>query len=251
MQNYLFTRGTGPFVSVLLPTRKHPKELCEAIDSLHSLAHNPNDIEYLLWIDDDDDATLKIFDRMKGLINVRAHVAPRVGYRNMHVMVNALAARAGGDWLLLFNDDAKIRTEKWDFVLANSCIEGITPWHGDVDVCLYICQSIGRHDALEFAFLRRATFEILGHYSLNCHCDSWIANVTAGASSAFHIPINILHTNGEDEVRKQVLEDYKVAGRELNSVAMLRAKNKDVLALINHVSAFQDANPNWCLADVR
>ncbi|HEY6117710.1 MAG TPA: glycosyltransferase, partial [Candidatus Dormibacteraeota bacterium] len=98
-------------ISVLLPSRGRPKALEETITGLLRLADEPDAIQVLVAADPDDDGTLaaELPDQ------VTVWTAPqRYGYPRLHEYVNALAAQAGGDWLMLWNDDARILTPGWD-----------------------------------------------------------------------------------------------------------------------------------------
>jgi hypothetical protein len=98
-------------ISVLLPTRGRVAGLERAIRSLKDLAQDPARVEIVCRCDEDDAETLA-FLRGRGLPTI---VGPRErGYASLPKFMNQCAARSTGDLLLMFNDDAYVRTRGWD-----------------------------------------------------------------------------------------------------------------------------------------
>lgn len=142
-------------ISVLMPSRARP-EL--AYTSLQSLGEG---IEPLVWVDDDDPE----LEAYKAL-NVPVIIRPRVGYPNMHGMINYLAKQAKGDWLLLWNDDALMHTPDWISKLPTSTHKPqvLNIYNSNPEVNL-------------FPLINRAMYNTMGHYSLSAHCDSWVQDI--------------------------------------------------------------------------
>lgn len=235
-----FDRGDGPLVSVLLPTRGRPEMLCHALDSLFSLSVNKDKIEYLLKIDDDDEATLRMVERLIRVptIPVRVYSSSRGrGYPDVHTWLNFLAGEAKGDWLLVWNDDALMRTEAWDHVLLFSGIKNC--WHRCQDCFMLVIQPEGRPGCNEFYFLRRKVFEILGHLSLNQHVDNWLFSVMEMVGSVRQLSVSIEHDSDkmEDQTRKDSEASYQAGSDELRSGPMVKAKAADVLKLLAYIEA--------------
>ncbi len=239
-----FPRGSGPLVSVLLPTRGRIHHLYQAVASLYASCRDKSLVEFIIKADDDD---LPTIDLAKGMIRDglqgKLLVSPRGrGYLDMHVWVNNMAKEAKGDWLFLWNDDARMVTDGWDQILLYSAIGQDCPWHGVKEICMLVAPTVGRPDAAEFAFVRRKLVEVLGHYSLNPHTDNWIYSVVCFVHAAFRICINVKHLSHseempDDDVRREVLEAYKVSGKDLNSVEEMRQKLADVGKLVDYIEA--------------
>lgn len=242
-----FPRGPGPLVSVLLPTRGRPDALYQAVGSLYVNTRDRGRVEYIFKLDDDD---CKTIDLVEGMIRDglpgRTMISPRGnGYLDMHLWVNQMAEMARGDWLFLWNDDARIATGAWDEILLHASVGSDATWHGVRDVCMFLAPTIGRSDSPEFGFLRRKVFEILGHYSLNPHTDNWIYSVVCFVHCVFRCPVEVEHLSGtdkfpKDQVRDEVLEAYKKAGRDLNSSLSMRQKHEDVKKLIDYIEAHRE-----------
>lgn len=156
-------------ISVLIPTRGRLQWLQECIESILTTASNPARIEILLGMDLDDTETVKgIQDTitLKGYKQVHVELFERAGYKNLEIYMNRLAELSTGDYLLCFNDDARIRTQGWDQVLeaADAAKDTIS-----------VFQLKNNHsDGNIFPFVPRIWYETLGHISLAAPYDSWI-----------------------------------------------------------------------------
>lgn len=244
-----FPRGPGPLVSVLLPTRGRPDHLYQAVASLFATSQDRDLAEYLIKADDDDLPTIDLVQGMiKDGLKGKLLVGPRGrGYLDMHHWVNDMVREAQGDWLFLFNDDARMVTSCWDQVLLNAGVGRDCPWHGVKDVCMLVAPTVGRPDAAEFNFVRRKLVDIMGHYALNPHTDNWIYSVVCSVHAAFRLNVEVQHLSNsehmeEDDVRREVLKAYEVAGRDLNSIREMRQKQVDVGKLIDYIEAHKERN---------
>ena len=107
-------------VSVLVPTRKRPKMMFEALKSLWKTASKEGGVEYLIALDDDDQESIDYFKKTiipymdKKKIDYEVHVVPRWGYERLNEYLNYLASKANGAWYLFFNDDARMKSKDWD-----------------------------------------------------------------------------------------------------------------------------------------
>lgn len=238
-----FPRGDGPLVSIMLATRGRPGWAAASIDSYYSLARKPSEIEFILRIDDDDTPTIEMYEKLKTLpINIKAIIGPRgKGYLDMHKFVNEMSFMSTGDWIQIANDDARMMTQNWDEVLDDALIIDESPWHRCTDVINFLCITQNRPDATEFSFLRRKVINILGHYSLNPHNDTWAISVLCSVSSTFKVPIYFYHPSDEieDVVRKEGQAAYKISGADLNTCEAYRQKATDVLKLVDHIENWQ------------
>jgi glycosyltransferase involved in cell wall biosynthesis len=233
----MFKRGNGPLVSFLLPTRNRVHWLLSAIDSVHSLAVDKNCFEFIFKLDDDDKETIQFIDHLSTLIPVKTIISPRGnGYADMHLWVNEMCAMSTGDWLFIFNDDARIMTERWDEVLQYSKLEGY--WHDAADdIIALVAPVVSRPGSTEFIFLRRKVYEILGHWALNPHNDTWIMKVMSNIFSIVEIPIYINHFNDEsdDLTGKQTKETCKATIPLLIDNKTIIEMLKDSLKLAEYI----------------
>jgi hypothetical protein len=152
-------------ISVLLPSRKRPEMLRNSISSLVNSAVRPDwdYLEVLVMYDPDDPETREAVQGFHHCVSV--HPAPqRYGYSQLNTYFNLLAEISTGDWLMLWNDDAIMRTDFWDNQLLG------VPEHAFVadfqtNFSPHLCC---------FPAVRRWTVEVVGGFSPHtCHCDTY------------------------------------------------------------------------------
>lgn len=207
-------------ISVLLPSRGRPKPLTDSIASLLDLADRHGSIEILVAADPDDPDTRGVDLPWQA----RVWTAPeRYGYPRLHEYVNRLAEQADGDWLMLWNDDARILTDGWDTEIRAQDENVLWPHSNDIPTCN------------TFPIWPRAWTDRLGHVSLSPHCDSWIQFLGQTLGRHERVDVDILHdradlTGGhDDQTRAESLAGYRTA--DYGSPAMEAARADDVAAL--------------------
>jgi len=207
-------------ISILLPSRGRPKALAESVGSLLDLADRPGSIQILVAADPDDEATLTAELSWQAGI----WTAPeRFGYPRLHGYVNRLAEQAEGEWLMLWNDDARILTPGWDAAVHEQEPGVLWPHSNDIPTCN------------TFPIWPKAWTDRLGHVSLSPHCDSWIQYLGQSLDRHKRVDIEILHdradlTGGhDDQTRAESLAGYRTA--DYGSPAMEAARAADVAAL--------------------
>ncbi len=227
--NELVSHGIG--VSLLLPSRGRVEMLKNTLQNIANTCENdPSKVEVLIRLDEDDDESLtarESFYAACSPVDLKIIVGPRgEGYRNFHVFVNELAAVARGDFLMLFNDDARFLSRNWP-----SAIQG---WRNQLVVLRFnTCTSENI-----FPAAHRKIFEILGHYSLDTHSDSWIESV---AGQLFmqrdEMSIEIDHIRGTEEARDQTYAETSAAYSITHPVFVKKKdlRKKDVLRLAGHI----------------
>lgn len=210
----------GCVISVLLPSRGRPAALVKSIDTLIGLADRPGSVEILIAADPDDPETRRIDLPWQAA----TWTAPeRYGYPRLHEYVNQLARQATGEWLMLWNDDARMLTTGWDTAVENAPDGVLWPHSNDVPTCN------------TFPIWPTAWTRELGHVSLSPHCDSWIQYLGQTLGRHDRVNIEILHdradlTGGhDDQTRAESLAGYRTA--DYGSPAMEAARAADVAAL--------------------
>lgn len=207
-------------ISVLLPSRGRPQSLIDSIGSLRAMADDPDRLELLVAADPDDP------DTAAAARASRAHcwTAPeRYGYHRLHEYVNRLARQASGQWLLLWNDDARMLTTGWDTVAEQAPPGVLWPSHNDSPL-LNI-----------FPIAHRSIIEAIGHVSLSPHCDSWLQDVATAAGAHHRIPVGILHdrhdlTGGhDDQTWREAQAGYRTTDYHSPEMVALRRRDTEVL----------------------
>jgi hypothetical protein len=186
-------------ISVLLPTRERPELLRRSIESLRNLAAGP--VEILCAVDRDDDASVarELADS--------TWFFPRYGYGQLHRYCDELAKHAAGTWLLLWNDDAVMRTEGWNLHVMEQpdsmVLRPFTNHGGGLN---------------PFPFIPRRWYTTLGHISMSPHIDTWWEEInkrihgTVGETVAvevFHDRHDLTGNNNDATFQARVLEGRK------------------------------------------
>lgn len=210
------------FLSVLMPSRGRPRLARKAIQSFPS----SRDTEFLVAVDEDD----PYLDEYRGLDDIaRIFVTPRYGYSGLHEYYNLLSKESKGRWLMLFNDDAIVK--KFSY-------QRLSKYDDSKPVVLNIWNEL---DNL-FPIISRKTYEIMGHFSLNAHADSWVAQVGVGCGIQYYTDgFEIEHNR--DSMGDSTFVEGREAIREtapaFNSPEMQALKEVD----INKIKEYMKCNP--------
>ncbi len=162
-----------PFLSVLVPSRQRAEELKFSLDSL---GIERNNLDVLIWVDDDDPELADYQKLFSNQSHIKLFIKPRVGYLGFHQMLNFLASEALGDCFILWNDDAYMESPDWYDIF----IEYATLANLREEPVVYNTWGAGRQYNL-FPCVSRKYFELLGHIAQNCVCDNWIKAVADSA----------------------------------------------------------------------
>ena len=179
-------------ISLLCPTRGRAASLVVSVNGLLDLADTPSEVEVLVATDPDDTGIYVGGDYGDGG-KVWVWQAPeRYGYARLHEYYNALASIASGEWLMIWNDDARMITPGWDTVIAAQ----------PPGVLWMKANHCGGGNL--FPAWPRAWSEALGHVSLVPHCDMWIQHIGQALGCQRQVPVEILHdrkdvTGGHDD----------------------------------------------------
>ncbi len=241
---YFFERGSGPLISIMIPTRGRPEHLVRSIDSCVSLAKDHSLLEFCLKIDEDDLETIKVVKKLEATvpINIKKVISPRGrGMADLHLYFTELCKVSTGDWLALYNDDARMTVEGWDQILLMMGIPN--PWPGMDKVCCAIFPTIGRPFVQEFPVIRRGIFEILGHYSRSPHNDTWLHRVMISVNVEIATPIFVEHLSNDmdDSVRDEGQKIVQSTGWTVNSIGAISTIHEDAGKLIDYLKKVKES----------
>ena len=101
-------------LSVLVPTRGRPKRLVEMLNSLSETADHIEEVEVILYINDDDTDTLQL--------ELNDWPIKRVigSQESMGTLNTACLRESCGDIIILGNDDVIVRTMGWDSKISQA-----------------------------------------------------------------------------------------------------------------------------------
>ena len=131
---------------------------------------------------------------------------PRHAYRGIHHYYNELAEKSTGDWILPWSDDAVMETEGWDDIIRAQ------------GGGLKILNATGKLNL--FPIVTRQLYEVLGHWSLQTHCDSWLQVIGRMNGIEYPVDLHIRHLRDEgleDNTKKESLATYAVSSPEFFS----------------------------------
>lgn len=249
-------KGSGPAVSVMIPSRGRPQQLKRAIDSLYQKARNPEKVEVVVRIDDDDQKTLEFL--ASATFPALVLCGPRRrGYLDLHHFIHEMAAAAQGKWLMAFNDDAVVISQNWDRYFHCTIIEDEVENLKDSakqyfldDIWLLQPMVVGRYESNEFFAVTRRTFEILGHLSLNMGMDLWLDAIFKTLHRVMRVHLLIEHETKDDQTFQQGRDTIKgEILRELTTTTqVVRGRLRDTLILLDYIDHVQEhqLNPFRC-----
>jgi hypothetical protein len=181
-------------ISVLLPTRGRTTALLKSIQSLIETASNPQRVEILLGIDEDDtDLPPYLKEHVapylkEHAVECKANIFKPLGYENLHTYVNTLAQSATGDWIFFWNDDGVMLTEGWDDVIES--------YNGQFKL-LAPKDSHNGHPYAIFPILPKDWFQLMDHLSLNAQNDAWLSHIAYMLDIFERIDIEFLHDRAD------------------------------------------------------
>ena len=191
-------------ISILMPTRKRVEWFTRAINSIRDTA--ANDVEIVVWIDDDDMASVKKAYEL----GVKYIVRPRI--HNVSDTWNKLAEIATGDILGQSSDDFVFRSKGWDIEIEAayaSCSDKILMVHG----------TDGGVHAGNFSvhtFISRRWIEVVGR----CHppyfpadlADTWLNDIANYIGRRKYLP-NVVIEHMHSSLGKAISDDTHKEGR--------------------------------------
>jgi len=180
-------------LSILLPTRGRTDSLKKSIASLLDLADSPEQLEFRIGFDTDDQESFDHF---------RNHVVPMLdqknvsytvvlfkpmGYNNLHHYVNTLAQAAQGDWFIFWNDDAVMQSQGWDTEIRSHTGS-------------FVIQAFATHNMHPysiFPIVPKAWHTLLGFLSEHPLNDAYISQIAWMLDIMKRIPVQVLHDRAD------------------------------------------------------
>lgn len=176
-------------ISVLCPTRGRMKMAREMIVSVRNTTLGDGEqVEILLWCDDDDDAP---YEGLAGpSVNHRVTVRVfRGAIRSVGVAWNQLARMARGSLLMMGNDDLYWQTYGWNLKVTEEYAMAFPDGVG----ILWCDDGSGRCPMpCTFPVLSRRWYDVLGRFTPECFSflwhDTWIHDVARRLDRAMYLP---------------------------------------------------------------
>jgi hypothetical protein len=181
-------------ISVLLPTRGRREVLKSSLESLISKATDPEKVELLLGIDEDDEGAREYIEQeiapmlREHKVECRANIFKPLGYENLHVYVNTLAGNASGDWLFFWNDDGIMVTDGWDDVIRS--------YTGQFKLLAPRDNHDGHPYAI-FPIVPRDWYTLIDHLSQNAQNDAWLSHIAYMLDIFERIDVEFIHDRAD------------------------------------------------------
>ena len=181
-------------ISVILPTRGRTEVLKNSIMSLVDNMSDPESIEILFGVDEDDEKVLEYIKnelapilQSKG-IEAKANIFKPIGYENLHTYVNTLASSSSGDWIFFWNDDCLMQSKDWDKVIKS--------YTGEFKL-LAPKDNHGGHPYAILPIVPRDWFILIGHLSQNAQNDAWLSHIAYMLNIFERIDIEFIHDRAD------------------------------------------------------
>ena len=236
-------------ISVLLPTRGRRETLDRSVSSLIDHADKPDNLQWLFGWDDDDTETYHWFESnvLPKIQSTGARYTcmqfPPLGYGRLHEYVNALAARATGDWFVFWNDDAEMLDPHWDTVITS---------YQD-RFCLQAFDTHKKHPYSIFPIVPRAWYDEIGHLSLHPLNDAWLSQIAWLLDVVVRLDICVEHqrfdltgNNNDDTFRNRVIYEGNVNDpRDFNHSENRRIRNQEANQLARYLGGLGYDMTHW------
>jgi len=209
-------------ISVLCPSRGRPDSLIRSIVSLLTTADDVSNIEILVAADPDDAKTMQV-----QCTATTVWTAPeRYGYFDLNKYCDALAAQAHGEWLMLWNDDAIMKSKHWDTI-----IQARKP------ALLWATVNHTFH-AATFSIWPKSWFDAMGYTAPTMHIDTYLHHLSKMTGLVQKIPVTIYHdrfdvTGNADHDDETYAEGRKQLGPEgMHGEFPYRSLNDDAAKIL-------------------
>jgi aspartyl/asparaginyl beta-hydroxylase (cupin superfamily) len=193
-------------LTLLCPTRGRVREADRFLRSVARTAAVPDRVDCLFYVDRDDPAV----EGYRRWARTAARRYPRLGAVDLRVAEpagvagawNALAARAGGDALLMANDDQVYVDHGWDLALDERVALGARE-HPDRALCLYFDAGRYPDGGCDFPIVTRAWYEALGYFTPEIfeqwENERWVFDVARRAGRLGAVPgVFVEHRHFQD-----------------------------------------------------
>ena len=183
-------------LSILCPTRRRYERLVQSLDTLFGKSSGDNQLELLLAFDDDDldtrDECKKYIDKNFKDVETKYSITERYSYVHLNKYINDLCAIATGDWLVFWSDDVLMETQDWDKIIEE---------HKDEFLLLSpVVSNRPEFPGTMFPILPKKWYDELGHFSLNCHNDTWVEEIAKSLGIFKFVPMYVNH------IRRQIMD---------------------------------------------
>ena len=226
-------------IAILLPTRGRAEMLERSVQSLISMAKDPDQIQLMLAFDNDDEVGTKHFEQVvqpwldDNQVNYTAMSFEPLGYIRLNEYVNELARNSDARWLVFWNDDAVMETQDWD--------QEIMKWDGQFKLLAFRTHNL--HPYSIFPIVPRKWLDLLGYLSPHQISDAWLSQQAYMLDIMERIPVEVLHDrhdltgNNKDEtfLNRPMLEGNPMDPDDFHSIHRTDIRQKDSAKIADYL----------------
>ena len=200
-------------ISVMFPTRGRPTLALHSMQSMINTADDPSGLEFLISVDDDDQATINYVQSTivpyfeEKDLDLYVYVQPRLGYSRLNEYLNQLASHSHGEWLIVWNDDASMESQGWDTEVSS---------HTGQFAVLRFNDNHGHPYAI-FPVIPRDWLMMFGTISPHVITDGWVSQVAYMNDAVIQLASKCFHdrhdlTGNNNDATYQERQPEKLEG---------------------------------------
>lgn len=179
-----------PRISILCPTRNRPKFVKKLILTAIDTAKEPEQLEFIFYVDNDDSSYDVLFEKLKKTSNIKVVKGERIVLSEMW---NKCWDIAEADIFMHCGDDIRFRTENWDQIVCDKFDE-----YEDKIIFTYGYDGyVHARDFGTHGFIHRNWTDTLGYmvppYFSSDYNDTWLNDIAKEIGRHFYIDIYTEH----------------------------------------------------------
>jgi hypothetical protein len=231
--------------SLLAPTRNRPEKMERSCKQAFQTADNPDKVEVIYYIDNDDLKSIEKADELAKQFNVRYIVGDRIVLSEMW---NKCHEKAQGQYFFTFADDVLLLTQGWDSIVENKFLEfddRIAFVYGDD-----LNPAFANHDFGTHGFLHKNWVQAVGYffppYFSSDYNDTWLNEVSKAIGRHFFVKIITEHLHpGVGKAEWDTTHIERLARHRADNVEGIYQskqveRQEDCLKLLNFIEQFSN-----------
>jgi len=171
-------------ISIIAPTRKRPQNVIRFVDSIINTVSNVQNVELLVYIDDDDEESIPALQYAAERLNVNAVQGNKLIGSQMY---NELGKLAQGDIFFFGADDIVFKTPQWDVIVEQEFAK-----YEDRILFVYGEDGFQRGRIGTHGFIHRYWVELVGYVLppklASAYTDEWITDLAERIGRKCYMP---------------------------------------------------------------
>lgn len=230
-------------ISIIAPTRKRPQNVTRLVDSIVNTVSNIQNVELLVYIDDDDEDSIPALQAAAERVNVNAVQGNKLIGSQMY---NEMGKLAQGDIIMFAADDIVFGTPNWDAIVQQEFDK-----YEDKILLVYGNDGFQNGRIATHGFVHRHWIELVGYVLppklASAYTDEWVTDLAIRAGRKCYLPnliVEHMHPAAgkapTDETYTKRIEVAGDIGAYYTSLEGERAQ--DAQKLKDFIALFQNAN---------